>query len=347
MKRAVTMADVAARAGVSVSTVSHVINETRPVSPELRAKVMDAIRSIGYSPNMVARSLATSDTRLIGIVMSALTNQFFLPVVAAIDSAGRRHGYSSVLADSRDRVKDEADAVSLLLGRRVDGIILAPTTNDKEVVLDRLAASGVPTVLIDRLADPRFDQVGPENVESTAMLVEHLATAGHKKIAFISGISGLTTTAERVRGYRLGLERCNLPFRRQFLRTGHSAAREAEAAVTRLLESSDKPTAIISGNNFMTIGILRALQRLKINIPEDMAVVSYDDIEFADVFRPGITAIAQPIKDIANLAVQLLIDRIRNKGKTSQPQTYILPTRFIHRDSCGCSTYSASEWAPD
>lgn len=337
MKRPVTMADVAALAGVSVSTVSHVVNGTRTVSGVYRDRVVEAIRASGYSPNTVARALATSDTHLIGIVMSALTNRFFVPVVAAIDRAGRRHGYSSLLADSRNRVGDEAEALDMLLSRRVDGLVLAPTPGDRETVLDRLVAEEVPTVLIDRLVDERFDQVGVENVEATASLVGHLASLGHTRIAFVSGMSGLTTSIERESGYLLGLERAGLSFERDLVCRGKSQAEPAARAVSALLRRRDPPTAIVSGNNYMTIGVLKALQAHNLGVPQDVAVVAYDDLEFAEVFRPRLTVISQPITEIATIAVDLLIRRIGSGGDSPPPRTIKLPGVFVHRESCGCS----------
>jgi LacI family transcriptional regulator, galactose operon repressor len=337
MRRPVTMADVAAQAGVAESTVSHVVNGTRPVSAVLRARVLQAISETGYSPNTVARSLATSYTHLIGIVMSALTNRFFVPVVAAIDSAGRRHGYSSVLADSRDRVDDEADAVNMLLSRRVDGIVLTPTAGDREAVLDKLAAGEVPTVLVDRFADDRFDQVGPENTEATAYLVQHLATLGHDRIAFLSGRKGLSTTSERATGYRLGLERAGLAFEQGLVCSGNSAAATAERSVSALLARRNPPTAIVSGDREMTIGVLRALQRSGMHVPDDIALVAYDDLDFADVLQPALTVMAQPVSEIASTAVNLLIRRITGKAKTRDPQRVQIATTFIHRESCGCA----------
>jgi LacI family transcriptional regulator len=337
VKSAVTMAEVARLAGVNVSTVSHVVNGTRPVSAALRQRVLEAIHQTGYLPNTVARSLATRETRLIGVVMSALTNPFFVPVVAAVDRAGRRRGYSSVLADSRDRPDDEAVAVNTLLSRRVDGVVLAPTAGDRRPVLDRLFSERVPTVLIDRFADDRFDQVGVENLESTASLVEHLAALGHARIAFVSGLSGLSTSDERMAGYRFGLERAGLDFDRRLVVCGRSAAGPAQRAVASLLGGPyPPPTAIVSGNNSMTIGVLRALQQAGLRVPEDMAVVAYDDLEFSDVFSPKLTVIAQPVSEIATTAVNLLIRRIGAKVKAGGPKKIRLTGTFVHRDSCGC-----------
>jgi LacI family transcriptional regulator len=330
------MADVATQADVSVSTVSHVVNRTRPVSSVLEARVLEAILQSGYRPNTVARSLATSDTHLIGVVMSALDNRFFVSVVAAIDRAGRRHGYSSVLADNRDRAREEADAVNMLLSRRVDGIVLAPAAADKEVVLDKLYAEQVPTVLIDRSADDRFDQVITENVEATSSLVEHLAALGHERIAFLSGRKGVSTSSEREMGFRLGLERAGLVLQKDLVRCGGSQAGRAERAATAFLSMVNPPTAIVSSNYYMTIGLLRALQRKGVRVPQDMAVVAYDDLDFGDVLQPKMTVVAQPISEIASKAVDFLISRITGKAKARGPQTLRLAATFIHRESCGC-----------
>ena len=343
MRSSATMAHVAARAGVAVSTVSHVVNGTRPVSTSTRERVQRAIEDTGYLPNRVARSLVTSDTHLIGIVMSALTNRFFVPVVAAIDRAGRRQGYSSVLADSRDQVSYEAEAVNTLLSRRVDGVMLAPMAGDRRPVLDKLLAERIPTVLIDRFADDRFDQVGVENVQAMASLVEHLAGLGHTRIALVSGLRGLSTTAERVAGYELGLKQAGLVPSRELVVSGKSAAAPAERAVRELLARKHPPTAIISGNNYMTIGVLRALRAQGARVPEDIAVVAYDDVEFADVFQPRLTVISQPVAQIASTAVDLLIKRMTGKGAALDPQRIQLPGTFVHRESCGCTLGRGSE----
>ena len=342
MRSAVTMAEVAARAGVSVSTVSHVVNETRHVNAETRERVLKVIKETGYLPNRVASSLVTSETHLIGIVMSALTNRFFVPVVAAIDRAGRRRGYSSVLADSRDRVASEAEAVSMLLSRRVDGLVLAPSGGDRRAVLDKLVEEQVPTVLIDRFVDERFDQVGVENIESMAALVEHLAALGHSRIALVSGLRSIPTTAERIAGYELGLKRAGLPLDRRLVVSGRSAADPAESALTKLLRCKDAPTAVVSGNNYMTIGVLRALQKRSMRVPDDIAVVAYDDLEFADVFEPRLTVVAQPVAQIATKAVELLIRRMASKENTSSPSCIRFPGVFVHRESCGCALRDAS-----
>lgn len=330
----VRMAEVAVAAGVSITTVSHVLNKTRPVSTELRQKVLAAVDASGYSPNVVARSLATRNTKLIGVVMSFLSNPFFGPLVSAIEETGRRRGYTLLLTDNRESVTQEIAQVKIMMDHRVDGVILAPVSANPAKILDLLAKRGTPTVLIDRFADHRFDDVGVENVEATAGLVAHLAERGHTRIGFISGRAGLSTTTERMAGYRLGLDRAGLPYERRLVRAGGSRIEPAREAVQPLLDQRDPPTAVIPANNAMTIGVLRGLRDHGARIPDDIAVAAFDDIAWADLMNPGLTAMAQPIPEMGELAAKLLFKRIA--GHTGPPQRRTLPASFQHRRSCGC-----------
>jgi LacI family transcriptional regulator len=333
------MADVAAAAGVSITTVSHVLNNTRPVSDELRRRVLEAVAASGYTTNGVARALATRNTMLIGVVMSFLSNPFFAPLVSAIEKTARRHGYTLLLTDNHENAADETDQVKIMLDRGVDGVILAPAAAHAEPVLDLLTRRGAPTVLVDRFVDQRFDEVCVENVESTAGLVAHLAGLGHTRIGFVSGRSGLSTTIERLAGYRAGLERAGLPFERALVRSGASRIGPAGQAVRALMAADRPPTAIVSANNAMTVGVLRGLRDLGIRVPEDVAVVAFDEIAWADLMSPALTTVAQPISDMGNLAAKLLIKRIG--GHEGPAERRVLPTTFHHRDSCGCRPSAA------
>ncbi|MDI5964352.1 LacI family DNA-binding transcriptional regulator [Streptantibioticus silvisoli] len=328
------MADVAAAAGVSITTVSHVLNNTRPVSDELRRRVLAAVEESGYTTNGVARALATRNTMLIGVVMSFLSNPFFAPLVSAIEKTARRNGYTLLLTDNHENAADETTQVGIMLDRRVDGVILAPAAAHAEPVLDLLTRRGTPTVLVDRFADHRFDEVCVENVEATAGLVTHLTGIGHTRVGLVSGRAGLSTTAERLTGYREGLERAGLPFDRALVRSGSSRVAPATEAVKALMASADPPTAIVSANNAMTVGVLRGLRELGVQVPADVAVVSFDDIAWADLMNPSLTAVAQPIAEMGNLAAKTLIKRIG--GYAGPPEHRTLAPTFQHRQSCGC-----------
>lgn len=335
-----TMADVARSAGVSVATVSHVLNDTRPVLPHTRQAVLDAIDELGYTPNTLARSLVTSRTRSIGLAVSAISNPYFTEILQGVEAEALQHGYSLLIADPHDDPAHERKVVQLLHERRVEGMIIAPSAQPGEL-LAYLGRHRVPAVFLDRLVDlppdgdaPRFDQICAESTEPTARLVTHLAGLGHRRIALVAGRPGLSTTAERITGYRHGLAASGLPYDERLLVHGHSESAGAERATTELLSLGSRPTALVTANNAMTIGALRALRAHGLSVPADIALCCFDDFAWADLFTPRLTAIAQPSRDIGARAVRVLLDRLAAPDRPARTER--LPCAFVHRTSCGC-----------
>ncbi|MFI0155463.1 LacI family DNA-binding transcriptional regulator [Streptomyces lydicus] len=329
-----TMMDVARRAGVSVATVSHVLNETRPVRPDTRAAVLGAIEELGYTHNTLARSLVTSRTRSIGLAVSAISNPYFTEILQGVEAGALEAGHSLLIADPHDDPHHERKVVQLLHERRVDGMIVAPSAEPAEMV-DYLARREVPTVFLDRLVGDAYDQVCAESTGPVRQLVEHLADLGHTRIGLVAGLPGLSTTTERVQGYREGLRARGLPFAPELLAGGNSEAEGAQDATRHLLAAPEPPTALITANNAMTIGALRALGALGLQVPRDIALACFDDFSWADLFTPRLTAIAQPSKDIGAAAVRLLLERLQEPDRPAR--TVRLPCAFVHRTSCGCA----------
>ncbi|MGW5654564.1 LacI family DNA-binding transcriptional regulator [Streptomyces humi] len=334
-----TMADVARSAGVSVATVSHVLNGTRPVLPHTRQAVLDAIEELGYTPNTLARSLVTSRTRSIGLAVSAISNPYFTEILQGVEAAALKHGYSLLIADPHEDPEHELKVVQLLHERRVDGMIVAPSAAPGGL-LTYLGRHAVPTVLLDRVirgrpdAAPRFDQVCAENAEPTARLVTHLAGLGHRRIGLVAGLSGLSTSGERITGYRQGLATSGLPLDERLIVSGNSESAGAERAVAALLALAAPPSALVTANNAMTIGALRALDAHGLRVPDDIALCCFDDFAWADLFSPRLTAIAQPSREIGAEAVRVLLERLAAPGRPDR--TVRLPCAFVHRTSCGC-----------
>ncbi|MEU8929439.1 LacI family DNA-binding transcriptional regulator [Streptomyces sp. NPDC048409] len=334
-----TMADVARSAGVSVATVSHVLNETRPVLPHTRQAVLDAVEELGYTPNTLARSLVTSRTRSIGLAVSAISNPFFTEILQGVEAAALEHGYGLLIADPHDDPEHERKVVRLLHERRVDGMIVAPSA-DPVALLAYLGRHDVPTVLLDRVVDedvdgaPRFDQVCAENTGPTARLVAHLADLGHRRIGLVAGLSGLSTTDERITGYRQGLAAAGLPLDDALVVPGNSESAGAERATAALMSLTPPPTALVTANNAMTIGALRALRAHGLRVPDDIALCCFDDFAWADLFSPRLTAVAQPSREIGAEAVRVLLERLAAPGRAAR--TVRLPCAFVHRTSCGC-----------
>ncbi|MFF4831056.1 LacI family DNA-binding transcriptional regulator [Streptomyces sp. NPDC001315] len=337
-----TMADVARSAGVSVATVSHVLNDTRPVLPHTRQAVLDAIDELGYTPNTLARSLVTSRTRSIGLAVSAISNPYFTEIFQGVETGALEHGYSLLIADPHDDPEHERKVVQLLHERRVDGMIVAPSAKPGELVA-YLTRHHVPTVFLDRVVDvpadgaPRFDQVCAENTGPVTRLVTHLAGLGHRRIALVAGPPGLGTTSERIAGYRHGLATAGLPHDERLVAHGGSTTEAAERATATLLSLAAPPTALVTANNAMTIGALRALRERGLSVPEDIALCCFDDFAWADLFSPRLTAIAQPSKDIGAQAVRVLLERLAAPDRPAR--TVRLPCTFVHRTSCGCAEH--------
>ncbi|MFC9157460.1 LacI family DNA-binding transcriptional regulator [Streptomyces bauhiniae] len=332
-----TMADVARSAGVSVATVSHVLNGTRPVLPHTRQAVLDAVEALGYTPNSLARSLVTSRTRSIGLAVSAISNPYFTEILQGVEAAALEAGYSLLIADPHDDPAHELKVVQLLHGRRVDGMIVAPSAEPGDLVA-YLRRQAVPTVLLDRVlpADNPgpFDQVCAENSGPMAELVTHLASLGHRRIGLVAGLPGLSTTSERLAGYRQGLAAAGLDADDALVVSGSSESTGAERATAALLALPGAPTALVTANNAMTIGALRALRERGLSVPGDIALACFDDFAWADLFAPRLTAIAQPSREMGAQAVHVLLDRLAAPDR--EARTVRLPCAFVHRASCGC-----------
>ncbi|MFG2678046.1 LacI family DNA-binding transcriptional regulator [Streptomyces sp. NPDC048392] len=336
-----TMADVARSAGVSVATVSHVLNDTRPVLPHTRRAVLDAVEELGYTPNTLARSLVTSRTRSIGLAVSAISNPYFTEILQGVEASALEHGYSLLIADPHDDPRHERKVVQLLHERRVDGMIVAPSADPRDL-LAYLGRHRVPAVFLDRVVDapesdgtPRFDQVCAESAEPTTLLVGHLAGLGHRRIGLVAGRPGLSTTRERITGYRHGLAAAGLPFDERLLVHGDSEAAGGERATADLLSLAVPPTALVTANNAMTIGALRALRARGLSVPADLALCCFDDFAWADLFSPRLTAVAQPSRELGAQAVRMLLERLAAPDRPAR--TVRLPCAFVHRTSCGCS----------
>ncbi|MFB7509076.1 LacI family DNA-binding transcriptional regulator [Streptomyces broussonetiae] len=360
-----TMADVARSAGVSVATVSHVLNGTRPVLPHTRQAVLDAIDTLGYTPNTLARSLVTSRTRSIGLAVSAISNPYFTEILQGVEAAALEAGYSLLIADPHDDPGHERKVAQLLHERRVDGMIVAPSAHPHDLV-GYLRRHRVPTVFLDRVIEahvldgtspggeggtatdggmPWCDQVCTESAAPTALLVTHLAAVGHRRIGMVAGLPGLSTTEERVCGYLDGLSSAGLAHDERLVVSGNSESAGAEQATATLLALPDPPTALVTANNAMTIGTLRALHRQGLSVPDDIALGCFDDFAWADLFSPRLTAIAQPSRELGARAVRVLLDRLREPRRPAR--TVRLPCALVHRTSCGCPEQPGGAGRPE
>lgn len=330
-----TMADVAKLAAVSSSTVSHVLNGTRHVQEETRRRVQDAVAETGYRNNALARSLATSETRTVGLSISALTNPYFGNLVHAIEKRASQAGYTLVLGDSHDDALIEKRVINSLLDRRVDGIIVAPAVGAETTTLPLIATTRTPVVLIDRFVPFDCDQVAPSNIDPVKRITEHLLERGHRRIAAVTGLKGLQSSIERQKGFECAYSKNDPRFDGRLIVCGQSDAGAARQAVTDLFQLKDPPTALVVLNNAMTIGAMRALREMGLKVPDDVAMVCYDDFEWAELFEPRLTAIAQDVIGMGTQAVDMLLERM--SGETTATRQQRVPPTYQHRNSCGCN----------
>lgn len=326
-----TMAEVARRAGVSVSTVSHVINHTRFVSPEKARLINDAIAAMGYQPNELARSLKVASTNSVGLAISAISNPYFTDIICAVEAECARLGLMVFLSDTQEDPDRELSVVRAFHQRRVDGVILAPSGSPQRAI-DYLAEKKLPCVLIDRFADQRFDQIGVENETAMRALIDHVASFGHKRIGYIAGQPGLATTRERIEAFRASLTANGLECLPHYVSPENVDTASATASTHAILSLPSSPTALVTGNNMTTIGAVRAIRERGLSIPGGLSLAGFDDFEWADCFEPRLTLVAQPCTEIGRQAATLLCARIASSGL--EPQAVRLQATLQVRQSC-------------
>ena len=326
-----TMTRIAEVAQVSLSTVSHVLNRTRRVSEATRAAVLQAAHEVGYDDPRVALAGARDVT--VGVVIPAAANPYFGELIEGMSAEAVRLDVELLIMTSGEDSHLERGALESLISRGVDGIVLIPSGEWESRSRPALLRHETPFVLVDRLVDgASYDQVGCENEHATEMLVSHLVKLGHRRIGLIRGLGGLPTTNERERGYRNALERNGVQVDERLSVDGQSTVRGGRLAMEQLL--TVEPTAVFCANNNMTVGALAMLRRKRVRIPDDLALVAFDDMQWSDIVQPGITSLAQPFHAIGYQALQLLLDRINCPDRAAH--TVRLPPSFEHRQSCGC-----------
>lgn len=328
-----TMNDVARLAEVSIATVSHVINGTRFVSAERVERVHAAMQQLGYTPDATARSLRVGRTNTIGLVIPDTSNPFFAALARWIEEAAFESGYTTILANSDERPDREHRYVSTLLSKRVDGLILAPSSGDHGRLRKLLNNAPMHVVVVDRdAALPNADVVLYDNAGGSYAATRHLIELGHTCIGCIAGPADATSAAERVKGFRqaIGEAGLSLPGHAIVEADFHfSGGREATA---RLLATREPFTALVAANDLMAAGAVRALAERGISVPDEVSVIGFDDAPLAEMISPALTTMRQPLQDMAQAAVSLLLSRIT--GSNGGPPTRrVLPTSLVVRES--------------
>jgi DNA-binding LacI/PurR family transcriptional regulator len=323
----ITMHDIARRAGVSLGTVSHVINGKVSVSEAARTRVQSAIDALGYQPNHLSRALRTNRTNLIGVIIPDITNPFFPSVVRGIEDVAFKYSYRLLLCNADNDVTKETAYLNDLSSFFPAGIILIPSLDHKLTPPSRY-----PMVCIDRRPpDWQGDSVTVENFEGGYNAGKHMLKYGHKKIAILSGPSNVVTANDRVRGFLKALSEKKIRVQPEYIQEGSFDQENGYVCTMRLLRLVPQPTAIFSTSDLMAVGALMAIKASKLRCPQDVSLISFDGLSFTEFTEPSLTSIVQPGYQLGHAAASLLIGRI--EGDTSQPHHIVLKTELKIRDS--------------
>lgn len=328
----VTIKDVAKRAGVSIATVSNVINNSRFVSEELVEKVNCAIDELGYQLNPLGRGLRKGQSFTIALILPDHSNPFFAQAARGAQEQVRQQDYSLITCNTDEEPDQEAFYISSLLQRKVDGVIIAPTEEGRKN-LEAMVEAQTPFVVIDRyVEDLPVDQVFSDNKEGGYKATEHLIHLGHKRIGLLVGIPRLTPIIDRTEGYRQALQANGVEVDENLLSDGCSQIEEGYLAMESLL-AINRLTAVFSTNNMMTLGALRCLKENGVRCPEEISLVGFDDAEWATSISPSLTVVAQQPYEMGFMAAELLFAAIDSKNDRAKPRTISLETRLIERES--------------
>lgn len=342
--RRTTIKDVAKAAGVSVATVSRVLNG-RGVKKATLDKVTDTIDKLGFSPDLAARSMVNKETKSIGLLIPQLSNEFWARMSEAIQEQLWLNGYSIVLGFTNYEMDREEAFLKMFRERRVDGIIFgvsSPTLagNDYSHLEELKSKYPVPFVSLDQNI-PDMSGVVSDQLQSAMNAVEHLIRLGNRNIAYIGGPA---VSIYREFGYRQALAMYGLPINEQLIKLGSGQSLDfGYEALKELLATKQPFSAIFCGNDLIAMGAIHALNQAGIRVPEDVAIVGYDDIQIAALMKPSLTTVRQPIGQISKELIKLLLQTIESPDEGSMPKKILVPNELVIRDSCGANLHSTSQ----
>jgi LacI family transcriptional regulator len=330
-----TIHDVAERAGVSPITVSRVINHSGYASRETRERVEAAVVELGYVPNRLARSLRSKRTHTLALVLTDITNPFFTTVARGVEDTASDAGYTVIFCNTDESESEEKKYLQVLLQQQVDGILLVPARNTPDSI-DLIRKQNTPVVVLDRRLSPgvNVDTVRCENELGAYQLVRLLIELGHQRLALLSGPLGVSTAEDRLAGYRRAMREAGMADEAQIVVYGSFNQASGSEMMRQILELNPRPTGIFAANNLIGIGALHAAQEAGLRVPEDMAMVGFDDLPPTLLTSPFFTVASQPAYEMGQRATQLLLARLTTDA-SAPCREIILPTELIVRQSSG------------
>ena len=332
----VTLVDVARAARVSVSTASRAINGRPYVSEPTRAQVLEAARRLRFQPSSLARGFRAQRTTTIGMVVPDISSPFYAAALRGAQHMLREHGYTILVCETEERADREHEALALLAGQRVAGMILAPVGGDQAGLRDLMRRQPMALVAIDnRLQGYEADTVLLDNVGGAATLTAHLASHGRQRIAHLTGLLTETSGADRVVGYRQALEGAGLRFRPELVVEGDWTEQSGYRGMLRLLNLPRRPTAVVVASSLMSVGALLALRERSVSVPSGIALTCFDDTPWAPVTEPALTTLNRSDYALGAAAAELVLAQLANPTRAARRER-LLPLELVRRRSCGC-----------
>lgn len=333
----ITIADVAQQAGVSRATVSRVLNHHETVNPILQDRVLLAVETLGYRPNRIAQRLRSNTSDVIGVIVSDIQSPFFVSVVRGIEDAAYTNEMNMVLCNADEDLERQRTYLSYLQAENVAGIIVSPTWHMNESdELEMFLNSGIPIVLMDRVVQNyQFDTISVDNVDGAYNATKHLIDMGHIDIAILGGNLKLSTGQGRYDGYIKAMQEAQLPIKDDYVMFGNFTEADGYRLTIDMMTQATPPQALFVNNNLSTMGALKAIRELGLTMPQDVAVVGFDEIPMATELITPLTVVAQPTHEIGQEAIRLLLRRL--KSPNAPIQSLLLQTQLIIRESCGFS----------
>ena len=326
-----TIYDVAKEAGVSIATVSKVINGKGKISEETRGSVLAIMDRMDYQPSVIASALTGKKTFTLGLLVPDISNPFFAEIARAIEDQSQRYGYSVVMC-STDNKDDKVERyIALLLQKSVDGIIIA-TGIDKINILEQLLSKRIPVVLLAReMPLVAVNTVVVDDYVGGSLAASHLLELGHKRMAVLGESAKVVSSRERIRGFRQTMEDEQIPFREEWLKYCDYRIEDGKLKALELLQTEDRPTAIFACNDMLAVGALQAAKEAGVKVPDELSIVSFDNTILATVTDPQLTTIAQPMDYMGKAVVDLIVDEL--KGSKSIKQRMVLRPELLIRES--------------
>lgn len=326
------MSDVAKKANVSIATVSRVFSSPETVAEETKKKVLKVVEELNYTPNVLARQLRKMETKTIVVVVPDITNIFFSRVLRGIETIARENGYRVLLGDTENDITLENEYLKTLYEKHADGLILLTARTDR-ITIEKLSENYPVVLACEYLEGSNLPTVSIDNISAARKATEHLIKLGHRRIAHITGPMNVILSRDRLKGYKQAMESYELEVDPILIQEGDFYYKTGYNLMLKLLFIENPPTAVFAANDEMAIGAIKAIQSQGLKVPEDIAIVGFDNIKMSAIFSPSLTTIGQPTYKIGEKAMNLLLDLIR--GKKLSKNQFVLDDKLIIRESCG------------